>query len=79
MKHKYLLKTFNNRSNKKEYNSQIQEHNVYYINIIVIKDMVVVIERDGKNKEQLVIKNLLDKTLMAEVVKVPSVIDLSNK
>ncbi len=34
--HKYLLKAFHERTNKKEYKSQILKHNIYHINVIAI-------------------------------------------
>ncbi len=76
--HKYLLKAFYNRTNKKEYDSQIRQHNVCHINIIAMKDMIVVAEKGGENKELLAIENV-DKTAMAEVAKVSSAIDLRSK
>ena len=39
--HKYLLKAFYNRTNKKEYDVQIWQHNVCHTNIIAIKDVVI--------------------------------------
>ncbi len=41
--------------------------------------MVVVAEKGRKNKKQLVMENLLDKTAMAKVAKVLIVIDLGSK
>ncbi len=40
--HKYLLKAFYNRTNRKEYDSQIRRHNVRYTNIIAMKDVILV-------------------------------------
>ncbi len=73
--HKYLLKTFYNRINKKEYDLQIRQHNVYNTNIIAIKDVILVVER---GKELLAMENI-DKTAIAEVAKVSSAIDLGSK
>lgn len=39
--HKYLLKAFYNITNKKKYNAQIRQNNIYYINIITIKDVII--------------------------------------
>ncbi len=36
--YKYLLKTFYKRRNKKEYELQIRQHNIWHTNIIIIKD-----------------------------------------
>ena len=49
--HKYLLKAFYNRTNKKEYNLQIRQHNVCHTNIITMKD--VIIEEKAREKEGL--------------------------
>ena len=43
-----------------------------------MKDLIVVVKRDKENKELLAIENA-DKTVMAEVAKVSSAIDLKNK
>ena len=39
--HKYLLKMFYNKTNKKKYNLQIGQHNVRHTNIITIKDVII--------------------------------------
>ena len=39
--HKYFLKALYNRTYKKEYKLQIQQHNVWYTNIILMKDMII--------------------------------------
>lgn len=39
--HKYLLKAFYNKINKKEYDLQICQHNICYTNIIAIKDIII--------------------------------------
>ena len=49
-----------------------------HTNIIAIKDVIAVAKKDGEIKELLAMKNI-DKTAMAEVAKVLSVIDLRNK
>ena len=76
--HKYLLKAFYNKTNQKEYNSQIRQHNICHMNIIAIKDVIAVAERGRENGELLVIKNM-DKTVIAEVAKVSSAIKLGHK
>ena len=50
--------------NKKEYNSQIWQHNLRYTNIIAIKD-VIIIEK-AKEKEKLS-KSIADITTLAKV------------
>lgn len=55
--HKYLLKVFYGRSNKKEYKSQILQHNIYHTNIIAMQDAILmakVLNRSAK-KNQLVV------------------------
>ena len=76
--HKYLLKAFYNRINKKKYDLQIWQHNILYTNIIAIKDVITVAERSRENKELLTMENT-DKTAMAEVAKVSDAIDLGSK
>ena len=63
--HKYLLKAFYNRTNKKKYNAQIQQYNIGHINIITKKDVIISkmsLEKEG----QLVIKDV-DKIALVEV------------
>ncbi len=73
--HKYLLKAFYNRTNKKEYYSQSGQHNIRHTNIITMKDVILVVER---GRELLAMKNV-DKTVIAEVAKEWSTIDLGSK
>ena len=76
--YKYFLKAFYNRTNKKEYDSQIRKHNIRYTNIIVIKDMIAAAKRGRKNGEPLAMENV-DKTVMGELAKVSNTIDLGNQ
>ena len=48
--HKYFLKTFNNKTNKKEYKSQIWQHNVRHTNIIAMKDVIMLEKTREKEK-----------------------------
>ncbi len=73
--HKYLLKTFYNRTNKKEYDLQIWQYNVRHTNIIEMKNVILVTERGGK----LLAMENADKTAIAEVGNVSSVIDFGSK
>ena len=75
--HKYLLKAFYNRINKKEYDAQIRQHNVRYTNVIAMKDVIIskkALEKEG----QLVVRNA-DKIVLAEVGKTSSPMDLDGK
>ena len=74
--HKYLFKTFYNRINKKEYNSQIWQYNVRNTNIIAMKDMIIK-EKAGEKKELL--EGIADITAPAKVTQAPSSIDLARK
>lgn len=51
--YKYLLKVFYERTNKKEYKSQILIHNIRYSNVIIIKNAILTMklqdERVKKN------------------------------
>ncbi len=73
--YKNFLKAFYNKTNKKEYNSQIRQHNLRHTNIIAMKDVITMAERGG---ELLAMENA-DKTVIAEVAKVSSAINLGNK
>ena len=75
---KYLLTVFYNKTNKKKYDSQIRHYNIQHTNIIAIKDMIILVEKNRDNEELLVIENV-NKTAIAEVVKVLSIINLDNK
>ena len=55
--HKYLFKTFYNRTNKKKYNLQIWYYNICYTNIIAMKDVIVAAKKGRKNRKLLVMKN----------------------
>ena len=74
--HKYLLKAFYNRTNKKEYDSQIRQHNVRHTNIIAMKD--VIIEEKVREKEGLS-EGIADTTAPAEVARASSPVDLAGK
>ena len=75
--HKYLLKAFYNKTNKKQYDTQIQQHNIRHTNVIAIKD--VVISKKAQEKEgHLVVKNT-DKIAQAEVARTWSPINLDGK
>ena len=39
--HKYILKAFYNKTNEKEYNAQIWQHNIRHTNLIIIKGMII--------------------------------------
>ena len=39
--HKYFLKAFYNKTNKKEYELQIRQHNVRHTNIIAMKNKII--------------------------------------
>lgn len=43
--HKYLLKAFYNRINKKDYDLLIRQHNVHYTNVITMKNIITVAEK----------------------------------
>ena len=74
--HKYFLEAFYNRSNKKEYKLQIWQHNVGHINIITIKD-VIILEKIREKKKLL--EALVDKTTPARVAWALSPVDLAWK
>ena len=75
--HKYLLKAFYNKTNKKEYDAQIRQHNVCHTNVIAMKD-VIISKKALEKEEQLVVRNA-DKIALAEVGRMSSPIDLDGK
>ena len=75
--HKYLLKAFYNKTNKKEYDAQIRQHNVCHTNVIAMKD-VIISKKALKKEGQLVVRNV-DKIALAEVGRTSSPIDLDGK
>ena len=55
--HKYLLKAFYRRTNKKKYKSQILEHNIRHTNVIAIQDVILIAKvsvRSAKKKELII-------------------------
>ena len=76
MAYKYFLKAFYNKTNKKEYDLQIRQHNVCHTNIIAIKD--VIIKEKGRKKEGLS-EDIADTTAPAEVARAASPVDLAGK
>ena len=75
--HKYLLKAFYNRTNKKKYDAHIWQHNVRYTNVIAMKD-VIISKKALKKERQLVVRNA-DKIALAEVGRTSSLMDLDGK
>ncbi len=65
--HKYLLKAFYGRTNKKEYKLQISKHDIYYTNVIAMQDAILMAKvLDGSAKR----KDLVVDTPDAEVTRV---------
>lgn len=55
--HKYFLKAFYKRTNKKKYESRILEYNIYHTNIITMQDTILIAKilvRSAKKKELVV-------------------------
>ncbi len=61
--HKYILKAFYKKTNKKKYKLQIRQHNVRHNNIIAIKH-IIILEKVRKKKLS---EDLADITTLAEV------------
>lgn len=76
--YKFFHKAFYNKINKKEYNLQIQQHNINNINRIVIEDIIVATER-GRENERLLVKQNINKVAKMKVVKILNAIDFGNK
>lgn len=75
---KYLFKAFYNRINKNKDDLQIWLYNICVLNIIAIKNVIVVAVRDRKNGKSLIIENM-DKTIITKIAKVLNIINFSNK
>lgn len=63
MAHKYFLKAVYNKINKKEYKLLIWQYNVQHINIITIKDVIIV----EKVREKNLLEDPVDTTALAKV------------
>ena len=72
--HKYLIKIFYNRTNKKEYDLQIWQYNICYTNIIAIKD-VIIIEK-VKEKKKL-FEDIANTTVLAKVAQISSLVNFA--
>ena len=70
--HKYLLKSFYKKTNKKKYNLLIWQYNVYYTNIITIKDMIISKKIKGKKRLSKYIENT---TALAKVAQVSNLVN----
>ena len=62
--HKYFLKIFYNKTNKKGYNLLIWQPNIRLINIIVIKN-IIILKKTKKKKELLI--NILKTIVLAKI------------
>lgn len=62
---------------KKENDLQIQQNNIYHTNIIVMKHIIEVAEKNRENGRLLIIKNV-NKTVLSKVAKILSIIDFGN-
>ena len=74
--YKYLLKAFYNKTNKKEYDSQIWQDNVCHTNIIAMKDMII---KEKARKKERLLKGIADTTAPTEVAQALSLVDLARK
>lgn len=72
--YKYFFKAFYNRMNKKKQNLEIQQHNIYQTNIIVIKD-IIILKKTRENKKLL--ESITNITVEAEVAQASSLINLA--
>ncbi len=62
--------------NKKEYDLQIQQHNVCHINIITIKDMIIL---KKAREEKMLSGDIVDTTMPTKVAQTLSPIDLAGR
>ena len=73
MAYKYFLKTFYNKMHKKEYKSQIRQHNLQYTNIIAMKDVIIL----EKAREKILSKRPANTTASAKIAWALSSINLA--
>ncbi len=71
--YKYFLKAFYNRTNKKEYKSQIWQYNIWYTNIITMKK-VIILEKVRRKKLS---EGLIDTTALVEMAQTLRFIDFA--
>ncbi len=71
--YKYVLKAFYNRTNKKEYNLQIRQHNICHTNIIAMKDIII---SKKAREDKMLSESIADTIAPAEVARVSSPVDL---
>lgn len=76
MPHKYLLKAFYNKINKKEYNLQIWQYNVCHTNKIAIKDLIIL--KKVREKEKLS-KSIANTIALVEMAQTLSLVDLTKR
>lgn len=70
--YKYFLKTSNNGTNKKKYKLQIWKNNMWYTNIIAMKDIIIMVKVEERKKLS---ESLVDTTALAKVAQVSSSIN----
>lgn len=59
--HKYLFKVFYGQTNKKKYELQILEYNIYYTNIITMQDAILIAKIPiGSTKKKEIVVNIPD-------------------
>ena len=74
--HKYFLKVFYNRTNKKEYDLQIRQYNIRHTYITAMKD--VISEEKAREKKSL-LEGIADTIALAEMAQTSSPVDLVEK
>lgn len=62
--HKYLLKFLYNKTNKKEYKLQIWQNNISYINMIEMKDIIIL---ENTREKKKLLKDLINTTTLAKI------------
>lgn len=53
--HKYYLKAFYEWTNKKKYDLQILQHNIRYINILIIQNIILLVKVERAKKKKIAI------------------------
>ena len=74
--YEYLLKTFYNRINKKQYNLQIWQHNICHTNIIAMKDMII---SEKAKEEETLWKGIINTIVPVQITQILSFVDLARR
>lgn len=70
--YKYFLKTFYNRINKNKYKSQIGRNNIRHINIITMKDIIILEKIQEKRK---LLKDIANTIALIKIAETSTIVE----